>query len=42
MISPVKSQVDIESYASLEKRYFDVDVTSNMDFDVVLDEATAS
>lgn len=42
MIAPVQSQVDIESYAALEKRYFDVNVTANMDFDVVLDDATAT
>lgn len=41
-IAPADAQVEIESYASLEKRVFDVKVTSNMDFDVVMDEQTSS
>ena len=41
-IAPADAQVEIESYASLEKRVFDVKITSNMDFDVVMDEQTSS
>lgn len=42
VIEPVKAQVDLASYASLEERFFDVVVTSNMDFKVELDDKTSS